>query len=152
MCAAVAEKICRPIRTSFGSLGDISSAERSRSAKCQKRMRVRIGFFFTSTGVSILTMHGCDRQRRGCRRGRFSNMADPKDVTEREAYVIAQALYEFIRLEQSKPRDLRRWSDEQHAIAILHARFDNELATLVQSDEAAGRQSPDCGRKASIGG
>jgi hypothetical protein len=79
-------------------------------------------------------------------------MADPKSVTQREAYIIAQALYEFIRLEQSKPRDLRRWSDEQHAIAILHARFDNELATLVQSDEAAGRQPPDCGRTASIGG
>ena len=44
-------------------------------------------------------------------------MADPKDVTQRDAYIIAQALYEFIRLEQSKPRDLRRWSDEQHAIA-----------------------------------
>ena len=86
------------------------------------------------------------------REGMGSNMADPREVTQREAYIIAQALYEFIRLEQSKPRDLRRWSDEQHAIAILHARFDNELATLVQSDEAAGRQPPDCGRTASIGG
>ncbi|MGI8854015.1 MAG: hypothetical protein ACR2GC_12165 [Methyloceanibacter sp.] len=81
-----------------------------------------------------------------------SNMADPRDVTQREAYIIAQALYEFIRAEQSKPSDLRRWSDEQHAIAILHARFDNELATLVQSDEAAGREPPDCARTASIGG
>jgi hypothetical protein len=43
-----------------------------------------------------------------------SNMADPRDVTQREAYIIAQALYEFIRFEQSKPRELRRWSDEQH--------------------------------------
>ena len=81
-----------------------------------------------------------------------SNMADPRDVTQREAYIIAQALYEFIRFEQSQPRDLRRLSDEQHAIAILHTRFDNELATLVQSDQAAGRQPPDCGRTASIGG
>jgi hypothetical protein len=79
-------------------------------------------------------------------------MADPRDVTQREAYIIAQALYEFIRFEQSQPRDLRRLSDEQHAIAILHTRFDNELATLVQSDEAAGRQPPDCSRTASIGG
>jgi hypothetical protein len=79
-------------------------------------------------------------------------MADPKDVTQREAYIIAQALYEFIRLEQSKPGDCRRWSDEQHAIAILHARFDNELAMLVQSDEAAGLQPPDCARTPSIGG
>ena len=86
------------------------------------------------------------------REGMGSNMADPREVTQREAYIIAQALYEFIRLEQSKPRDLRRWSDEQHAIAILHARFDNELATLVQSDEAAGRQPPDCARTPSIGG
>ena len=30
-------------------------------------------------------------------------MADPKSFTQREAYIIAQALYEFIRLEQSKP-------------------------------------------------
>ena len=96
---------------------------------------------------------GRDRQPREDLRERMgSNMADPRNVTQREAYIIAQALYEFIRLEQSKPRDLRRWSDEQHAIAILHARFDNELATLVQSDEAAGRQPPDCSRTASIGG
>jgi len=81
-----------------------------------------------------------------------SNMADPRNVTQREAYIIAQALYEFIRFEQSKPSDLLRCSGEQHAIAILHARFDNELATLVHSDEAAGRQPPDCGRTPSIGG
>jgi hypothetical protein len=35
-------------------------------------------------------------------------MADVKDITERESYIIAQALYEFIRLEQSKPIDERR--------------------------------------------
>jgi hypothetical protein len=33
-------------------------------------------------------------------------MADPKGVPERESYIIV------IRLEQSKPRGLRRWSDE----------------------------------------
>ena len=79
-------------------------------------------------------------------------MTDPKNVTERESYIIAQALYEFIRLEQSKPREMRRWSDEDEAKAILHARFDNELAMLVKSDEAAGRKPPDCQREASIGG
>jgi hypothetical protein len=79
-------------------------------------------------------------------------MADVKDITERESYIIAQALYEFIRLEQSKPIDERRLSDEQDAKAILHARFDNELAILAQSDETAGRESPDCQRKTSIGG
>jgi len=79
-------------------------------------------------------------------------MTDATVLTERESYIVAQALYEFIRLEQSKTRDLRRWSDEDDAIAILHARFDNELAMLVQSDEAAGREPPDCERKASIGG
>ena len=55
-------------------------------------------------------------------------MTDAKNVTERESYVIAQALYEFIRLEQSKPREMRRWLDEDEAKAILHARFDNELS------------------------
>jgi hypothetical protein len=81
-------------------------------------------------------------------------MTDASVLTERESYILAQALYEFIRFEQSKPGDLRRLSDEDDAIAILHARFDNELASLVQSDEAAGRQPPDCERrtKASIGG
>jgi len=39
-------------------------------------------------------------------------MTDATVLTERESCVIAQALYEFIRLEQSKPRDLRRLSDE----------------------------------------
>ena len=79
-------------------------------------------------------------------------MTDATVLTERESYIVAQALYEFIRLEQSKPRNVRRWSDEDDAKAILHARFDNELAMLVQSDEAAGCQPPDCERKASIGG
>ena len=73
-------------------------------------------------------------------------------VTEREFDIIAKALYEFIRLEQSKPMDERRLSDERDAKAILHARFDNELAILVESDQAAGREFPDCERKASIGG
>jgi hypothetical protein len=30
------------------------------------------------------------------------------------------------------------------AKAILHAQFDNELAILMKSDEAAGREPPDC--------
>ena len=47
---------------------------------------------------------------------------------------------------------MRRWSDEDEAKAILHARFDNELAMLVKSDEAAGGQPPNCERKASIEG
>jgi hypothetical protein len=80
------------------------------------------------------------------------SMTDPKDVTERESYIIARALYEFVHGEQSKPIDERRMSGEQDAKAILHARFDNELAILVKSDEAAGREPPDCWRKASIGG
>jgi hypothetical protein len=79
-------------------------------------------------------------------------MTDPKGVTERESYIIAQALYEFVRSERSKPIDERRMSDEQDAKAILRARFDNELAILVKSDEAAGREPSDCWRRASIGG
>jgi hypothetical protein len=76
-----------------------------------------------------------------------SSMTDPK-----ESYIIAQALYEFVRCEQAKPIPERRISDVEAAKAILHARFDNELAILMKSDEAAGRESPDCWRKASIGG
>jgi hypothetical protein len=76
----------------------------------------------------------------------------PPEVTGRDGYIIARALYEFIRLEQSKPIAERRGSDEQDAKAILHARFDNELEILVKSDEAAGREPPHCERKASIGG
>jgi hypothetical protein len=67
-----------------------------------------------------------------------------------QSYIIALALYEFIRLEQSKPIDERRF--EHDAKAILHARFDNELAILMQYDKAAGREPPDCERKSSIGG
>ena len=40
-------------------------------------------------------------------------MTDVKNMTERESYIIAQALYEFIRLEQSKPINERRLSDTQ---------------------------------------
>jgi hypothetical protein len=43
-------------------------------------------------------------------------------------------------------------SDERDAKAILHARFDDELELLVQSDEAAGRKPPDCKRRVTIGG
>ncbi len=99
-------------------------------------------------------MHGVDpiRLRGAVRYAQGSSMTDPKDVTEREVYIIAQALYEFVRCEQAKPIDERRISDVEDAKAILHSRFDNELAILMKSDEAAGRQPPDCWRKASIGG
>jgi hypothetical protein len=79
-------------------------------------------------------------------------MTDTPEVTGRDSYVIAQALYEFIRLEQSKPIAERRGSDERDAKAILHARFDNELEILVRSDEAAGRKPADCKRGVTIGG
>jgi hypothetical protein len=79
-------------------------------------------------------------------------MTDAKNVTERESYIIAQALYEFVRGEQSKPIDKRRMRDVQDAKALLHARFDNELAILVKSDEAAGLEPADCWRKPSLGG
>ena len=79
-------------------------------------------------------------------------MADTLEVTGRDSYIIAQALYEFIRLEQSKPIAERRGSDERDAKAILHVRFDDELELLVRSDEAAGRKPPDCKRRVTIGG
>jgi hypothetical protein len=46
-------------------------------------------------------------------------MTDVKNMTERESYIIAQALYEFIRLEQSKPINGRRLSDERDAKAKM---------------------------------
>jgi hypothetical protein len=79
-------------------------------------------------------------------------MADTPEVTGRDKYIIARALYEFLRLEQSKPMAERRGSDEQDAKALLHERFDDELESLVQSDEAAGRRPPDCKRKVTLGG
>jgi hypothetical protein len=74
------------------------------------------------------------------------------ELTGRDSYIIAQALYEFIRLEQSKPMAERRGSDERDAKAILHELFDNELQLLVRSDEAAGLTPPDCKRRVTIGG
>jgi hypothetical protein len=79
-------------------------------------------------------------------------MTDTPEVTGRDSYVIAQALYEFIRLEQSKPIAERRGSDERDAKAIVHARFDDELELLVRSDEAARRKPADCKRGVTIGG
>ena len=56
---------------------------------------------------------------RGCRRKlKGSNMADPKPVTQREAYIIAQALYEFIRLEQSKPDELIKRLRDDKGLAL----------------------------------
>ena len=74
------------------------------------------------------------------------------ELTGRDSYLIAQALYELIRLEQSKPMAERRGSDERDAKAILHELFDNELQLLVRSDEAAGLTPPDCKRRVTIGG
>ena len=74
------------------------------------------------------------------------------ELTGRDSYLIAQALYELIRLEQSKPMAERRGSDERDAKAILHELFDNELQLLVRSDEAAGLTPPDCKRSVTIGG
>ena len=74
------------------------------------------------------------------------------ELTGRDSYLIAQALYELIRLEQSKPMAERRGSDERDAKAILHELFDNELQLLVRSDKAAGLTPPDCKRRVTIGG
>ena len=74
------------------------------------------------------------------------------ELTGRDSYLIAQALYELIRLEQSKPMAERRESDERDAKAILHELFDNELQLLVRSDKAAGLTPPDCKRSVTIGG
>ena len=49
-----------------------------------------------------------DDPMKWCRRAEGSKMTDVKNMTERESYIIAQALYEFIRLEQSKPINERR--------------------------------------------
>ena len=44
----------------------------------------------------------------------------PPELTGCDSYIIAQALYEFIRREQSKPMAERRGSHERDAKAILH--------------------------------
>ena len=74
------------------------------------------------------------------------------ELTGRDSYLIAQALYELIRLEQSKPMAERRGSDERDAKAILHELFDNELQLLVRSYKAAGLTPPDFKRSVTIGG
>jgi hypothetical protein len=79
-------------------------------------------------------------------------MTNMPEVTGRDGYIIARALYEFIRSEQAKSTADRRGADEEDAKAILHVRFDSELQTLVQTDRAAGREPPDCKRTPSIGG
>jgi len=79
-------------------------------------------------------------------------MTDMPEITGRDGYIIARALYEFIRSEQAKSKVDRREMDEEDAKAILHVRFDNELRTLAQTDMDAGREPPDCKRTHSIGG
>src|SRR5262245_36423022 len=94
-------------------------------------------------------------QQRGSKTIRYKlevEVTDTPEVTGRDRLIIAQALYEFIRLEQSKPVAERREPEERDARAILHELFDDELELLVRSDEAAGRKPPDCKRKVTIGG
>ncbi len=79
-------------------------------------------------------------------------MTDMPEVTGRDGYIVALALYEFIRSEQAKSRADRREMDEEDAKAILHVRFDNELRALAQTDRDAGREPPDCTRMRSISG
>jgi len=79
-------------------------------------------------------------------------MTDMPEVTGRDGYIVALALYEFIRSEQAKSKADRREMDEEDAKTILHVRFDDELRTLAQIDRDAGREPPDCRRTRSIGG
>jgi hypothetical protein len=79
-------------------------------------------------------------------------MTDMPEVTGRDDYLVALALYEFVRSEQAKSKADRREMDEEDAKAILHARYDNELRALAQTDREAGREPPDCTRTRSIGG
>ena len=52
----------------------------------------------------------------------------------RDDYIVAQALYEFIRMQQARPKNKREYSNERDAIRILKSRFPTWSKAFVVLD------------------
>lgn len=65
------------------------------------------------------------------------------DITGRDDFIIAGALYEYIRHQQSLPKERQQWSNEQDAKAILMGRYGDAWKKLVENDKLKGITPPD---------
>jgi hypothetical protein len=65
------------------------------------------------------------------------------DITGRDSYIMARALYWAIAYSQSLPEDQRERSDEQDMKAILLGRFGNAYESFIAIDKALGRTPPE---------
>ena len=63
---------------------------------------------------------------------------DHEDITGRDAFVVAAALWTFIRYEQSAPIRERRWSDMLDAVTILKALYPGFIRVFELKDELKG--------------
>jgi hypothetical protein len=60
-------------------------------------------------------------------------------ITGRDGYIVAQALYEFIKVQEFKTlKEGREWSNEQDAKAILLGRFGDLYKVFVEQDQRRG--------------
>lgn len=68
----------------------------------------------------------------------MSSNHDILDISGHLDYVMARALYEFIKLQQSLPDDTRCWTDERVAKALLLRMGEYWGQALARYDEANG--------------
>ena len=61
-----------------------------------------------------------------------------EDITGRDAFVVAAALWTFIRYEQSAPIRERRWSDMLDAVTILKALYPGFIRVFELKDDLKG--------------
>jgi hypothetical protein len=75
-------------------------------------------------------------------------MAQPRgavnrsSITGRDSYIVAQALYWFIRAQQSLPEEQFEWSNTEDAKLILRTLWPNIVQVFVDSDQFWERTPP----------
>jgi hypothetical protein len=62
------------------------------------------------------------------------------NVTGRDSYIIAQALYWFVREQQKLPDEQFEWSNTEDAKLLLLTRFPGAEQFFVEADQSAGRK------------
>jgi len=67
-------------------------------------------------------------------------MSQAQDITGRDGYIIAQALYWFIREQQNLPDGQFEWSNTEDAKLLLLTRFRGADQFFAETDHRAGRK------------
>jgi hypothetical protein len=75
-------------------------------------------------------------------------MAQPRgavnrsSITGRDSYIVAQALYWFIRAQQSLPEEQFEWSNTEDAKLLLLTLWPGSVKIFADSDQFWGRTPP----------